>query len=113
MTRHITRQQMSNQTKTRRCDMRYARRFIATLITVAIWGIATISDAFALLPDPPGVGVGVGAVAPHPATTAGTPLWEFAMVAALTALLVFAVVGLIASLRRTRPASRPSPMLHA
>lgn len=89
--------------------MRYARRVIATLITVAIWGIAPISDAFALRPDPPGV----GAVAPHPATTAGTPLWEFAMVVALTALLVFAVVGLIASLRRTRPVSRPSQMLHA
>jgi len=91
--------------------MRYARRVIATLITLAIWGIAPISDAFALRPDPPGVGV--GAVASHSATTAGTPLWEFAMVAALTALLVFAVVGLIASLRRTRPASRPSQMLHA
>ena len=89
--------------------MRYARRVIATLITLAIWGIAPVSDAFALRPDPPGV----GAVVPHPATAAGTPLWEFAMVAALTALLVFAVVGLIASLRRTRPASRPSQMLHA
>lgn len=89
--------------------MRYARRVITTLITVAICCIAPISDAFALLPDPPGV----NAVAPQPATTAGTPLWEFAMGAALTALLVFAVVGLIASLRRTRTESRPSQTLHA
>jgi hypothetical protein len=86
--------------------MRYARRVIAILMTVAIWGIAPISNAFALRPDPP------GAVAQHSGAAATTLPWGFVMVA-LTGLLVFAVAGLIASLRRTRTESRRSQMLRA
>jgi len=41
-----------------------------------------------------------------------TPLWKFFAVAALGALLAFAILGLIASLRHRR-ASEPSRMLRA
>jgi hypothetical protein len=90
--------------------MRYARRLIAALVGVAFWGVATTLDAFALqLPDPPGV----SGFAPPASSAAGTPLWHFALFAAITALMVVAVVGLIASLRHARPSSRPSQRLHA
>jgi hypothetical protein len=89
--------------------MRYARRLITVLLSIAFWCVATSPDAFALRPDPPGI----SGVAPPAPSAAGTPLWQFVLVAAITALLVVAVVGLIASLRHARPSSRPSQMLHA
>lgn len=89
--------------------MRYARRLIAALLAVAFWAIATTPDAFAFRPDPPGV----SGFAPPASSATGTPLWHFALFAAITALLVVAVVGLIASLRHARPSSRPSQRLHA
>lgn len=89
--------------------MRHARRFIATLISFAIWCIASSAVAYAMRPDPPSFS---GAAAPLPPPNPDTPLWKVVAIVAFAAFLTLAVVGLIASLRHARP-SRPSRMLQA
>lgn len=95
--------------------MRHARRFIATfiatLIGVAAWCVATTTTAYAQLPPDP-VGGGFPSPPPPPPPPTSPELWKFVIVAAIAALLTVAVVGLIASLRQTRPSQR-SGMLHA
>jgi hypothetical protein len=94
--------------------MRYTRRLIAILTVFGTWCVAAASAAYAMRPPDP-VGGG-GVIAPRPSgissSSVGTPLWKFIAVAAVTALLVLAVVGLISSLRHTRTAG-PSRMLRA
>jgi hypothetical protein len=95
-------------------NMRYTRRLIAILTVFGTWCVAAASAAYAMRPDPVG---GDGVIAPPPSgisssSVVGTPLWKFIAVAAVTALLVLAVVGLISSLRHTRTAG-PSRMLRA
>ena len=92
--------------------MRHARRFIATLIGVAIWcfaaAVAATTVAYAKRPDP----VTWDPSATPIAADQGTSGWQIAAIVALAALMTVAVVGLVASQRHARP-SRPSPMAHA
>lgn len=90
--------------------MRYARRLIATLTGCVAWCVAAATIAFAR-PDPGG-GVIVYPEGTTYTASADTSLWQFALVAAIAALMTLAVIGLIASLRHTRTA-RPTRMLHA
>jgi hypothetical protein len=92
----------------RRWDMRYVRRPIAAITSVAIWCIARTPAAFALRTDPSGV----GAVASPPSSAVGTPSWKFALAMALVARLLVAGVGLVASLRNLRPSWWPWAMWH-
>jgi hypothetical protein len=106
--------------------MRHARRFIASLTGVAVWGIAAATVAYAtMLPDPnpvlsvvapssggaPPVGDAWRNAAPAAPVTraAGTPLWQFLAYGALGVLLAVAIVGLGYSLshsRRSEPSTR-------
>jgi hypothetical protein len=96
--------------------MQQARRLIITLAGVAFWcvaaTVAATTVAYAQIVPVPG---GEGPVEPPPPPQPppiDTPMWKFALVAAVAALLTVAVVGLVASLRQPRR-SRPSGMLHA
>jgi hypothetical protein len=92
--------------------MRQARRLIITLVGVAFWCIAATTVAYAQRVPIPG---GEGPVDPPPPPQlppVDTPMWKFALVTAIAALLTGAVVGLVASLRQPRT-SRPSGMLQA
>lgn len=92
--------------------MRHVRHFITALATFATWCVVAATVTYAREPDPIYDRV---PVAPTSTTSAGgvdTPLWKFALVAAIAALLTLAVVGLIVSLRQTRTA-RPSRVMRA
>lgn len=89
--------------------MRHVRSLIATLIGFALWSVAATTTAYASLPDPEG---GVAPPRPPDPTVVETSFWQYALIAAIAALLAVAVVGLIASLRHSR-AERPSSMLPA
>ena len=89
--------------------MRYVRRFIATITAITIWCIATTTTAYARIPDPIYDRVPVVPSSTTSVASVDTPLWKFALVAAIAVLLTVAVVGLFASLRQTRTAG-PSPM---
>ncbi len=91
--------------------MRYARRFIATVIGLATWCVAAATAAYAQLPPDPVGGGDFGTPTPPPLGS-DTQLWKFVLVAAIAAMLTVAVVGLVASIRHQR-ASQPSGMLHA
>jgi len=90
--------------------MRHVRRLITALATFATWCVVAATIAYAR-PDPGG-GVMVSPSSTTSTASADTPVWKFALAAAIAALLTLAVVGLIASLRHTRTAG-PSRMLHA
>ena len=91
--------------------MRHVRRLTATLIGVAIWCVATTTTAYALLPDPSQGGSSSG---PGPTTPLATDTsnWKYVLIVGIAMVLTVAVVGLIASLRHSRP-ERPSRTLQA
>ncbi len=97
--------------------MRHARRFIVTLIASVIgfatWCVAAATVAYAQLPPDP-VGGGNDYTPPQGprVPVAESEFWKFVLVAAIAAVLTVAVVGLVASVRQTRPAQK-STILNA
>ena len=92
--------------------MRYARRFIATLIGIATGFIAGAAAAYAAVPsdsavapvDPhemPGFYNNYQHVAPS-TSAAGLPLWQLLAFVALGVLMAVAIVGLGHSLSHSR-----------
>jgi len=92
--------------------MRHVRRLITALATFATWCVVAATVTYAREPDPIYDRIPVSPSSTTSAASVDTPLWKFALVAAIAALMTLAVVGLIASLRQTRTAG-PSRMLRA
>jgi len=97
--------------------MRHPRRLIAVVIGGAVWTVLAAASAYAsMLPDPVPVDSAVIArsLSGSSAGATGTPLWGYAVSAALGALLTLAVLGLVNSLKHAqRHPGRSKPPLHA